>query len=147
VNNDNNIFRKPIHHFLKILILFKHIGKKTYFLVFESHKNISKYFYEISMSNKRREVLEVGIFSFCFPLFLFHATLNIWVLARSKWLVNCILRTLKQFSNIFMAPPLDKPHVGLVVVLPLCAFHYWVDSNLMFYVLSNFSFPPCVIPC
>ncbi len=131
------------------------------------------------MLNERREVLEVGIFSFCFPLILFHATLNIWVLARSKWLANCILHTLRltlhtqsslqvdhwikevkvlinlmlqineqlQFLNIFMAPPLDKPHVGLTIVLPLCAFHYWVNSNLMFYVVSNFSFPPCVIPC
>jgi len=44
-----------------------------------------------------------------------------------------------------MAPPLDKPHVGLTIVLPLCAFHYWVDSNVMFSVFSNFSFPPCVI--
>jgi hypothetical protein len=52
-----------------------------------------------------------------------------------------------QFLNIFMAPPLEKPHVGLAIVLPLCAFHYWVDSNLMFYVLSNFSLPPSAIPC
>ncbi len=127
---------------------------------------------------KEGEVLEVGIFSFCFPLFLFHATPNIWVLGRSKWLANCMLHTLRltlhtqsslqvdhwikevkvlinlmlqineqlQFSNIFMAPPLDKPHVGLAVVLSPCAFHYWVDSNLMFYVLSNFSLPPCAIP-
>jgi hypothetical protein len=53
VNNDNNI-KKENPPFLKILILFKHIGKKTYFLVFESHKNITKYFYEINMSNERR---------------------------------------------------------------------------------------------
>jgi hypothetical protein len=53
VNNDNNI-KKENPPFFKILILFKHIGKKTYFFVFESHKNITKYFYEINMSNERR---------------------------------------------------------------------------------------------
>jgi len=53
VNHDNNI-KKENPPFFKILILFKHIGKKTYFLVFESHKNITKYFYEINMSNERR---------------------------------------------------------------------------------------------
>ncbi len=44
---------------------------------------------------KEGEVLEIGIFSFSFCLFLFHATPNIWVLARSKWLENCMLHTLK----------------------------------------------------
>jgi len=40
------------------------------------------------------DILEVDFFLF-FPLFLFHATPNIWLLARSKWLANCILRTFK----------------------------------------------------
>jgi hypothetical protein len=39
-----------------------------------------------------------------------------------------------------MAPPLDKPHVGSLVVLPLYVFHYWVGSNLVFYVLQTFHF-------
>jgi hypothetical protein len=52
VNNDNNI-KNENPPFFKILILFKHIGKKTYFFVSKSHKNITKYFYEINMSTER----------------------------------------------------------------------------------------------
>jgi hypothetical protein len=41
-------FKKIYQYHLSTLV------KKHIFLVFESHKNITKYFYEISMSNERR---------------------------------------------------------------------------------------------